>query len=56
MKKYLLAASIAMAVPFAGAKPMISLDGGLGWGTNGIADDSTLMDGTFDLTGNNSSG
>ncbi|TCS40798.1 TIGR04219 family outer membrane beta-barrel protein [Reinekea marinisedimentorum] len=55
MNKYLLAASLVLAVPFASAKPMISIDAGAGWGTNGINDDSTLMDGTFDLTGDNSS-
>jgi outer membrane protein len=51
MNKYLFAASLALTASFAAAKPMISLDAGAGWGTNGIADDSTIMDGTFDLTG-----
>lgn len=51
MNKYLLAASLVVAVPFASAKPMLSVDAGAGWGTNGLSDDSTLMDETFDLTG-----
>ncbi|TXR54007.1 hypothetical protein [Reinekea thalattae] len=55
MNKYLAAPLLIMAMPLAMAKPGFSIDAGAGWGTNGLADDSTLMGNTFDLTGTSNS-
>ncbi len=54
MNKWIAAAAITLIAPLTSAKVLISIDGGLGYGSNGLADDSTLMDNTFDLGGTGS--
>lgn len=49
MNKWIAAAALTLAVPFASAKVLISIDGGVGMNFTGLSDDSSLMNDTFNL-------
>ncbi len=56
MKRWVAAAALTMAVPMASAKVLISIDGGLGYNLNSLADDSEIGgDDGVELASNNSS-
>lgn len=51
MKKLVLVTALAMAMPLASAKMLITIEGGLGFSLNTLSEDSNLLGGDFDLTG-----
>ncbi|WP_320825690.1 TIGR04219 family outer membrane beta-barrel protein [Reinekea sp.] len=54
MNKWIVSAVMVLAVPAASAKVLMSIDAGAGYNLNSLADDSTFIDGTFDLAGDQS--
>lgn len=51
MKKLVAAAALTLVVPVASAKVLISIDAGAGYNLSTLGDESSFMDGTFDLAG-----
>ncbi|MFT4674690.1 MAG: outer membrane protein [Reinekea sp.] len=54
MNKWIVTAAMALAVPGASAKLLMSIDAGGGYTMPTLSDDSTFIDGKFDLTGTQS--